>query len=265
MHRFTQRVARDRARKDDALIPIVNAAARLLGESLVPKAETWANRPVVDHLILQITELWESASPDLQQGAVDSHSDLASRLINLRCWVVQYLRELADPNSAIRLGRELLVDSKRILGSDHPHTLTAHYELARAYMDTGRIDEAITLHQQTLTNRQRILGPDHPDTLTSQHGLAFGYQCMGRVDEAVSLHERNLADREKVLGADHPDTLTSRYDLATAYRQMGRLDEAITLHEQALQDYQRVLSPGHPWLDVVSRSLESARRERESP
>ncbi|OFT41507.1 hypothetical protein HMPREF3165_03745, partial [Actinomyces sp. HMSC08A09] len=48
------------------------------------------------------------------------------------------------------------------LGPDHPSTLASRNNLAEAYCDAGRLDEAITLHRQTLEDHTRILGPHHP-------------------------------------------------------------------------------------------------------
>ena len=72
-----------------------------------------------------------------------------------------------------------LTDYERVLGADHPSTLTSSNNLAHAYQDAGRLEEAIPLHQRTLTDRERVLGADHPDTLTSRSNLATAYQDGG--------------------------------------------------------------------------------------
>ncbi|OMG10384.1 tetratricopeptide repeat protein, partial [Actinomyces naeslundii] len=77
----------------------------------------------------------------------------------------------------IALHEQNLKDCTRILGPHHPNTLASRHNLAYAYQDAGRLDEAIALHEQTLEDRARILGPDHPDTLASRHNLAGAYQA----------------------------------------------------------------------------------------
>ena len=77
---------------------------------------------------------------------------------------------------------QTLADRERVLGPDHPDTLTSRNNLAVAYRDAGRTAEAITLHEQTLADRERVLGPDHPDTLTSRNNLALAYRDAGRSD-----------------------------------------------------------------------------------
>jgi Tetratricopeptide repeat len=75
------------------------------------------------------------------------------------------------PEEAIPLQERTLADSERVLGADHPDTLTSRHNLAGAYQAAGRLEEAIPLYERTLADRERVLGADHPDTLTSRHNL----------------------------------------------------------------------------------------------
>ena len=137
------------------------------------------------------------------------------------------------PSEAITLLERTLADRQRVLGADHPDTLSTRNNLALAYQAAGRMAAAITLHEQNLADRQRVLGADHPDTLSTRNNLALAYQAAGRTAAAITLHKQNLADRQRVLGADHPDTLSTRNNLALAYQAAGRTAEAITPHEHA--------------------------------
>ncbi|MFB6954545.1 tetratricopeptide repeat protein, partial [Streptomyces niveus] len=60
---------------------------------------------------------------------------------------------------------QTLTDSVRLLGEDHPDTLTSRNNLAGAYQSAGDLARAIPLYEQTLTDSVRVLGEDHPDTL----------------------------------------------------------------------------------------------------
>ena len=147
---------------------------------------------------------------------------------------------------SIELYEQVLAERERVLGPDHPDTLTIRNNLAGAYYSVGRFGEAIELYEQVLADRVRVLGPDHPDTLTVRNNLAGAYKSAGRLAEAVELFERVLADRVRVLGPDHPDTLAARNNLAGAYYSVGRFGEAIELFERVLADRVRVLGPDHP-------------------
>jgi len=156
---------------------------------------------------------------------------------------------------SIELYEQVLAERERVLGPDHPDTLTIRNNLAGAYYSVGRFGEAIELYEQVLADRVRVLGPDHPDTLTVRNNLAGAYKSAGRLAEAVELFERVLADRVRVLGPDHPDTLTTRNNLAFAYHSAGRFDEAIELYERVLAEQERVLGPDHPDTLTVRNNL----------
>ena len=146
------------------------------------------------------------------------------------------------------------------LGPDHPSTLASRNNLAGAYRDAGRLDEAIALYEQILEDRTRILGPHHPNTLTSRNNLAGAYRDAGRLDDAIPLYEQILEDSTRILGPDHPDTLISRNNLASAYQDAGRLNDAIALYEQNLKDRTRILGPDHPHTLTSRLNLASAYR-----
>jgi tetratricopeptide (TPR) repeat protein len=149
------------------------------------------------------------------------------------------------PYAVIRCAGIILA-AERVLGPDHPDTLTSRNNLAGAYEAVGDLTRAIALYEATLTDRERVLGPDHPDTLASRNNLAGAYEAVGDLTRAIALYEATLTHRERVLGPDHPDTLTSRNNLAYAYEAVGDLTRAIALYEATLTDRERVLGPDHP-------------------
>ena len=167
--------------------------------------------------------------------------------------------DLGMPQLALTLA-DSVTRAGDTLGPDHPSTLASRNNLAGAYCDAGRLDEAITLYEQTLDDRTRTLGPHHPHTLLSRNNLAIAYQTAGRLDDAITLHEQNLKDRTRTLGPHHPDTLSSRNNLASAYQEAGRLDDAIPLHEQNLKDFENLLGPHHPHTLTARNNLADAYR-----
>ena len=141
---------------------------------------------------------------------------------------------------------EAVRDRERILGPDHPDTLTSRNNLASPYESVGDFSRAVPLFEEALSDRVRVLGPDHPKTLASRNNLASAYQSAGEFSRAVLLFEQTLSDSERVLGPDHPDTLKSRNNLAGAYQSAGDFSRALPLLEQTLRDSERVLGPDHP-------------------
>jgi hypothetical protein len=57
---------------------------------------------------------------------------------------------------------KVVVARQRVLGSDHPDTLSTRNNLAVAYRLVGRFDEAIHLYEVVLAEGVQALGPDHP-------------------------------------------------------------------------------------------------------
>ncbi len=241
-HRLVMRVIREGLARKGQFSAVCRAAASMLDTRAEALRES-QDRPAVRDIAEQVTALWEHTLSSL--GKADD--ELARMLLQLRLAALDYLDELGDSApQAIAVGEPLTADLERMLGPDHPDTLTSRNNLARAYVAAGRAVEAIPLHEQTLAALERMLGPDHPSTLNSRNNLADTYRAAGQAAEAIPLHEQTLAAFERVLGPDHPDTLNSRNNLAEAYRAAGPAAEAIRLHEQALAACERMLGPDHP-------------------
>ena len=66
----------------------------------------------------------------------------------------------------------MMATRRRVLGPDHPDTLTSINNLTETRRDLGDLEGARDLHEQTLAGLQRMLGDDHPDTLNSMYNLA---------------------------------------------------------------------------------------------
>ncbi len=109
-------------------------------------------------------------------------------------------------NPAITHWKYTAGTAQRILGPEHPDTLTAQGNLAASYWQAGRTGEAISILEKVAAAAARIGGPEHPDTLAAQAGLAASYGQAGRTGEAISVLEKVAADRARILGPEHPDT-----------------------------------------------------------
>ena len=82
----------------------------------------------------------------------------------------QYLREGRD-DLAIPLFEEVLAERVRVLGADHPQTLTSRNNLAGAYHAVGRVDDARALLENTLKVCEEVLSPGHPLTTRVRENL----------------------------------------------------------------------------------------------
>ncbi|KAI9923368.1 hypothetical protein MW887_009938 [Aspergillus wentii] len=60
---------------------------------------------------------------------------------------------------------------ERVLGPEHPSTLTSVNNLGLVLSRQGKYEEAEALHRRALEGYKKVLGPEHPDTLTSGSNL----------------------------------------------------------------------------------------------
>src|SRR6185436_516232 len=101
--------------------------------------------------------------------------------------------------------QEALAARRRLLGPEHPDTLTVAQAIGKLRDLGGRSQEAEAINREVVEARTRVLGPDHPDTLTSMNSLANSFARQGRYQEAEPLYRRTLTARRRVLGDAHPD------------------------------------------------------------
>ena len=80
---------------------------------------------------------------------------------------------------AEELDVQVMQTSLRVLGEEHPDTLSIMVNLATTYWNQGQWKEADKLEVQIMQKRKKRLGEEHPDTLTSMGNLA-GIKDNGR-------------------------------------------------------------------------------------
>ena len=158
----------------------------------------------------------------------------------------------------------MAADSARILGPEHPDTLTAQANLAVSYGQAGPITgEAITIQEKVAAAPARILGPEHPDTLDAQANLASSYGQAG--PDQGGDHHRGAGGRRP--GADpgpehpgHPDRAGQPRLLLSAGRAgPGRRSP---FRRRSTADRARILGPEHP--DTLRRAGQPRRLLRQA-
>ena len=82
------------------------------------------------------------------------------------------LARLGEPQAARELNEDTLDRRRRVLGEDHPDTLTSAFILAAELSELGEYQAAKELNEDTLDRRRRVLGDRHPDTMGS-YGFAL--------------------------------------------------------------------------------------------
>ncbi|MFB6768795.1 tetratricopeptide repeat protein [Streptomyces sp. NPDC056337] len=111
---------------------------------------------------------------------------------------------------------------ERVFGKQHPHAITAHYELTASYLEGGDIRRAQRNIDAVVEMRARVLGPDHVDTLEARWGGLMIVARQGDLDTVARLVEPLMRDCVRALGARHPLTLDARGLRAQLTSKVGR-------------------------------------------
>jgi tetratricopeptide (TPR) repeat protein len=197
----------------------------------------------------------------LSHSQKDDDDDDDERLdLARKCAIALYID--GQYNEAEELQVQVMQTMKRVLGDEHPSTLTSISNLALTYESQGRWKEAEELQVQVIQTTKRMLGDEHPDTLTSMNNLALTYNSQGRWKEAEELQVKEMQTTKRVLGDEHPSTLTSTSNLASTYRNQGRWKEAEELFVQVIETMKRVLGDEHPHTLISMANLAATYRNQ---
>jgi hypothetical protein len=102
------------------------------------------------------------------------------------------LRAMGDHAGAKKLEEQVLEQSTRILGPDHPDTLTSMGNLALTLWNMGDHAGAKKLQEQVLEQKTRILGPDHPAITLSAWNLFLTLLELEKSEQAQQILSENL-------------------------------------------------------------------------
>ena len=160
---------------------------------------------------------------------------------------------------------ELGQTASRMLGSDHPFTLTTRGNLARWQGEAGDPAGAALAFQEVIRECHRVLGSDDTKTLIYRSHLAYWQGRSGDRAAAIEGLDELLVDCSRVFGPKHPGTLMNHVNLARWQGQSGDRSGAERLLHQVLADYLTVVGPDHHHTLVTRRELARLRGEGGEP
>ncbi|MCP2358197.1 tetratricopeptide (TPR) repeat protein [Nonomuraea thailandensis] len=264
VHRLVRRAVRDQAARDGTLAAMIESAARRLRVVVedVTDQDTWRKFPTITTVADHSAALWEAVE-QLHDDEPAQVRAAAAVVLHVRRAVASHLIYLNDQVRAVPIAEAVALGREKLLGSDHPDTLTALHDLAHASED-GSL-QATALYQRAEAERARILGDDHPDTLWSRACAAFSYTKAGRASEALTLLDQVLADQERVLAPGHATLLGARFFQACTKVEAGRPEEGIILFRQLIADHERLFGADHPETLVIEGQLAGAYKAAARP
>ena len=148
-----------------------------------------------------------------------------------------------------------LAIQKRILGPDHPDTLSTMNSLSAVFIRLGKYAEAESILRDTVSRKKQVLGAEHQDTIVSMHNLGVVYYYQGKFKEAESVARETLAVRKKALGENHPDTIFSLENLAIALSGQEKHEEAEKIYSEAKEKATQILGSDHPTTLRITHNL----------
>ena len=181
MHRLVQLSMRNWLEANEQLNKWSKESIRVLTAAF-PSGdyETWADCQVLlPHAREVISHVTGDAEDVLNQAKIAFSTS----------WYL-YLR--GEYKSAEKVVRMSVKAREKVLGPEHPDTLTSVSHLGLVLESQGKYEEAEAMHRRDLEGSEKVLGPEHPDTLISVTNLGSVLESQGKYEEAEAMHRRAL-------------------------------------------------------------------------
>ena len=118
------------------------------------------------------------------------------------------LRGQGQLDEAAAMLKEVLEKMRRILGEEHPNTISAMNNLAATLGDHGQLEEAMAMMTEVLEKGRRILGEEHPLTRSAAKNLAILASMRGVLPDAEHPLLSSLLPSASTCATTDSDTLT---------------------------------------------------------
>jgi eukaryotic-like serine/threonine-protein kinase len=128
---------------------------------------------------------------------------------SLRHVLAERYHELGLDNDALALEQQALAERRRVLGQEHPDTLSSMGDVGAYLSALGKRDEAEPYYREALDKSRRLRGEDNPGTLDCIASMGALLLDKGRLSEAEPYLRESLEKRRRLLGDENPDTLES--------------------------------------------------------
>lgn len=164
------------------------------------------------------------------------------KLMEAQPWSVAHFRCL---NSRNDFARRILKETERLLGPEHPDTLSSANNLANLLSDQGDYRGAEPLYRRALAGREKVLGPEHPESLESMEDLAGILKQIADYAGAKTLYRRAMEARGKNRGWASPLTLITADKLVCLLESEGDFAGADSLYRLSRSNREKALGREH--------------------
>lgn len=227
------------------------------------RAEAEESQRTVEDVNIYLTGIFRQANPQFNptwrkdltlRDALDNiakmlASDLAQQKA-VRAEVCETISQayvsLGEAEKGLSLAKLALEIREKTLGSQHPKTNSARFNLGYLLHGMDRIDEAAPLLEQSLEFTRRRYGPDSTTTLAEMHGLGLLRLDQKRYSEAEPILRDTLERKRRVLGPDSGSTLVTANVLATLLQNTNRNAEAEPIARATFESREKIFGRDHP-------------------
>ncbi|KAL2819483.1 violaceus kinesin [Aspergillus granulosus] len=153
-------------------------------------------------LFEDIVQLQKRERGDDDPLTLTSMADLASTYRNQGRWKESERLEVQVMEGrwkeAEELGMQVMEIRSRVLGTEHPDTLTSMANLAHTFYSKDNIHDAVLLMEKCVRLRESLLGPSHPHTISSAFSLR---EWKETVDSPTQNHQSPVqAENDRPIG-----------------------------------------------------------------
>ena len=147
---------------------------------------------------------------------------------------------------AAAMFREVHGVQQRMLGPEHPDTVSTAMYIAKGLRIQGEHAAAAALFREAHEVQTRLLGPEHENTLCAAVGLASVLYEQGEHAAAAAMYREGRETQNRVLGPANPKTLSTASNLANVLYEQGKYTAAEAIYRETLEVQKRVLGEKHP-------------------
>ncbi len=143
--------------------------------------------------------------------------------------------ESPDWNEAIEVTARAAEMCRRVLGEDHPETLTCRWLAAdvktkgmlfRGMKLTSTMEESFAEYEHCAESLSTVLGKDHPETLRCLQSEQKLLRAAGKFERAIEASQRLLDASDRTLGRSHVQSILANSMMSMAMLEGGRYEEA---------------------------------------
>ena len=210
-----------------------------------------------EKLLTQAMEIQDRLGGRDHPLSLEIRSNLAWALYYMAEEQVQSHPDLRRPRleRSMALGEEALAGRTRVLGEEHPETLTTLANLALTCKALGMYEKAIEMQRRELDLVTRVLGDEHPDTIVSMANYGKMLREQGKYEEALAIFERSVRAARKALPPDNPGLAFNVGWYGGTLLRLERFSEAEAAFIEARGIIARSLGEDHPIAGAMAKDL----------